>query len=178
MTFQSPSRYEVTSGMVSTFSRESAAMSLLATGSMSSATYPATNRAYYYPIYLPTAVTVYKLWWANGATASTNNIQVGVYLADGSEFAPGTRVIAGTSTLASGANALQFDDITNTALGPGRYWLAIWCNGTTTTLFRQNIRYAPCYTEDSLAGGLPATATPGANNLPVHIFGLQIRSAP
>lgn len=150
-----------------------------------SSTYPATNRAYYYPVVISSACTIYRYFWLNGATASTNNIQVGLYNDnDSGTDGPGTSILLGTSTTASGANACQFDNVTDTALGPGRYWLAIWGSGTTTTLFRlaptaSTHRFANGYLESSLTGGLPSTATPAQNTTPyIPVFGFTTISAP
>ena len=135
-----------------------------------SGTYPAADRALYLPIDIPKPTVVYRFFWLNGATASTNNIQVGIYNADFTSF------LLGTSTLASGADVCQFDNVTDTPIPAGHYWLAIWCNGTTTTLFRTAVtRYARpnMMDEDSLTGGLPSTATPtaaGASFIPVFGF--------
>ncbi len=150
-----------------------------------SATFPAASRAYYYPIVIPSPCTIYRFFWLNGATASTNNIQVGIYNDnDAGTDGPGTAILRGTSTTASGANVCQFDNVTDTALDKGRYWLAIWGSGTTTTLFRM----APStvfgrtyngYLQSSIAGGLPTTATPAQNTTPyLPVFGFTTVSAP
>lgn len=150
-----------------------------------SATYPATNRAYYYPVVIPVACTMYRFFWLNGATASTNNIQIGIYNDnDAGTDGPGTAILRGTSTLASGANVCQFDNITDTPIDKGRYWLAIWGSGTTTTVFRAAasatlLRGWSGYLESSLTGGLPATATPAQNTTPyIPIFGFTTVSSP
>lgn len=147
-----------------------------------SATYPATNRAYYYPIVLPSACTIYRFFWLNGATASTNNFQVGVYYdaTDG----PGDAYLRGTSTLASGANICQFDNVTDTQISAGKWWLAIWGSGTTATLFRNApsaslLRHSPGYLESSLASGLPSNATPAQNTTPYYpVFGFTTIASP
>lgn len=151
-----------------------------------SATFPAVQRAHYWPIVIPAACTIYRFFWLNGATASTDNIQVGIYNDnDAGTDGPGTAILRGTSTLASGANVCQFDNVTDTALDKGRYWLALWGSGTTTTMFRVSLsasiqRFLSCYIESSLAGGLPATATPAQNtNVPyAAMFGFTTVSAP
>lgn len=150
-----------------------------------SATYPAINRAHYFPIVVPSACTIFRFFWLNGATASTNNIQVGVYNDnDAGTDGPGTSFLLGTSTLASGANVCQFDNVTDTPIYPGRYWLAIWGSGTTTTLFRAApsaslSRGDSGYVESSLASGLPATATPAQQTTPyIPVFGFTTISSP
>lgn len=157
----------------------------LSFGAPGSATYPAANRAYYLPIVVPSACTIYRFFWANGATASTNNIQIGIYNDnDAGTDGPGTSILLGTSTLASGANICQFDNVADTALPRGRYWLAIWCNGTTTTILRTapstiHGRMFNGYLESSLTGGLPATATPAQNTTPyLPLFGFTTVSSP
>lgn len=140
-----------------------------------------TNAAYYTPVELPVVGLARKLWWLNGTTASTNNIQCGVYADAG--FKPGAAIIRGTSTLASGASVLQYDDIADTVMGPGLVWLAIWFSGTTTTVQgsgSNNLRWAKGFSELSLASGLPATATPISNASTVRIVchGIQFRVSP
>jgi hypothetical protein len=150
-----------------------------------SATFPAASRAYYYPLVLPMACTIYRFFWLNGATASTDNIQVGIYNDnDSGSDGPGTAFLRGTSTTATGANICQFDNVTDTPIYPGRYWLAIWGGGTTTTLFRANPsatlnRMTNGYLQSGIAGGLPATATPAQNTTPYWpVFGFTTISTP
>lgn len=150
-----------------------------------SAAYPTTNQAYYHPIVVPKFTVIYRFFWLNGATVGTNNIQVGIYNDnDAGTDGPGNAILRGTSTLSAGANICQFDDVTNTALGPGLYWLGIWCSGTTATLFRStpsNIhgKMTGAYTEAAGAGGLPATATPAQLTTPyIPVYGFTTISAP
>lgn len=159
---------------VSPMSRSGWGASLLPHSAIcSSAAWPATNRALYVPFTIAAPCIAYRLFWCNGATAGTNNLQAGIYNDnDAGTDGPGTAVILGTSTLSAGASACQFDNIADTALYPGRYWLALWCNGTTATV----LRWLPSNTlargmnamlESSLTGGLPSTATPAANTTPI-----------
>lgn len=142
----------------------------------SSGAWPLTNRIIYVPFVLTQGVTVYRLFWLNGATVGTNNLQAGVY--DGAF----SRIIAGTSTLSAGANVCQFDDITDTYLGPGSYYMALWCNGTTATTFRlsslSSTQYGVYY--ETNAGGLPATGTPAdtaaATGAVLPVAGLALRA--
>lgn len=170
---------------VSTYSRHMFGPSARAIATPASATYPSAQRAYYYPVVIPVACTIYRFFWLNGATASTDDIQVGIYNDnDAGTDGPGTALLRGTATLASGANVCQFDDVTDTPLYPGRYWLAIWGEGTTTTLFRvaptaATHRMFNGYLESSLASGLPATATPAQNATPyIPVFGFTTISSP
>jgi len=184
MTFAPGVQSSAPSAFVSTVSSEGyAAMSRPIASTPASATYPAVQRAYYFPIITPSICTIYRFFWLNGATVGTNNFQVGIYY-DNSD-GPGDSYLLGTSTLSAGtANRCQFDDVTNTALPPGKWWLAIWGSGTTATLFRAApsaavFRPTPGYLESSLAGGLPANATPAQNTTPyIPVFGFTTVSAP
>lgn len=148
------------------------------TATVASATYPAANRALYFPFTIRRAVTVYRFFWLNGTTASTDNVQAGVY------DITGKSVALGAATLAAGTSACQFDNVADFNLEPGDYFIAIWCNGTTTHMIRNNgalhaWRSAGCYQESSLAGGLPATATfANAATQYCPVFGLALRSTP
>lgn len=174
-TFRIPSAY------ITPWSREGALFNEPIKLVPASATYPAVNRAYYHRITVPSPITIYKLFWLNGATASTNNFQVGLYADDGTSK-PGAAVLRGTSTLASGANVCQYDNVTDTTIGAGVYWMAIWGSGTTATLFGASLVVttpAYVYLESSLAAGLPTTATPASANAGrLHVFGLVTRSTP
>lgn len=173
------------SPMLSPFSREgnaAAGVGMIANPGFSSLVSVAVNTAYYTPVVLPVVGLARKLWWLNGTTASTNNIQCGVY-ADNGSYNPGAAIIRGTSTLASGASVLQYDDIADTQMGPGLVWLAIWFSGTTTTVQGtggSGQRTDKAFFEQSLTGGLPATATPVQNSGAVRIFvaGIQFRVSP
>src|SRR4030095_15501476 len=115
-----------------------------------------TNRIIYVPFFLSQGQTVYRYFWLNGATVGTNNFQVGVY---DTAFAAINR---GTSTLSAGtANLCQFDNITDYYLSPGRYYMAMWGNGTAGTVFRNTNVVAErqgVYYETN-AGGFPKPGT-------------------
>lgn len=155
-------------------------------GTASSGAFPAANRALYYPLVISQPCVAYRLFWLNGATVSgTNSVQVGIYNDnDSGDDGPGTSIILGTATTQASINVCQFDDITDTSLSPGRYWLALWCNNATSTFFRQSpsnlhARMLGGYLESSLAGGLPATATPAQATSPyIPIFGFTTISSP
>ncbi len=135
----------------------------------------------FFPLRIEAPGTVYKMFWMNGATVGTDTMQMGLYLSDGTEGAPGTRIINGTATTTSGINACQYDNITDYPIGPGWYWLAQLSSGTTTTVFRGTYgstgRGASIYQQTIAA--LPATATPIAVASAVFtVAGLVMRSAP
>lgn len=93
--------------------------------------FPASNDALMVPFYLNNAVTIKRLWTANGGTAS-GNIDVGIYSRDSE------RIVSSGSTAQSGTNGLQFFDVTDFVLGPGKYYMAVAMDNTTGTLFRTN----------------------------------------
>lgn len=143
----------------------------------SSGAWSATNRIIYVPFALHEGATVYRYFWLNGATVGTNNFQVGVY---DTAF---NAINRGTSTLSAGtANACQFDNITDYYLGPGRYYMAMWGNGTTATVFRltasAGMQQGTYY--ETNASGLPTTGTPVDPAVAVGpfvpVFGLALRA--
>lgn len=150
----------------------------IVTGGPASATYAVANSAFYFPIRMWRSETVYRFFWVNGTTASTNNIQVGLYDRNG------VAIKLGTQTLAAGVSAAQFDNIADFVLPAGEYQIAIWCNGTTTHLVRfgpslYHPRAAGLHQQTGLTGGLPTTATYGtiAQGY-TPIFGLALRASP
>lgn len=140
------------------------------------------QRAYYVPFRLRSPYVVQRFWWANGTTAATDKVQIGVYNAAGGAVVLST---AG-GVLASGVSQPQFD-ATNCPfrLYPGLYYMAIWCNGTTTHILRINpatrfLRGAGVFQQSSLASGLPttsATFAAGANAI-LYLYGITSRATP
>ncbi len=109
-------------------------------------------------IVLPTATTIRRFYWANGATVGTDNVQVGIYNDDLSTF------LLGAATLSAGANVLQFVTPTATPIKAGRYWMALVASGGIATVLRNlntNVRGAGLYTMAS-ASPLPATLVPAS----------------
>lgn len=151
------------------------AQKLTDTSGFASAVYVSTNRAYYFPLILPVDIVVKRFWWANGTVASTNKIQIGLYREDFTASKLGNQVTA------AGASALQFDDIADTVIPAGRYYLAIWCNGTTATIVRKvpGVAGLGFFQENALTTGLTDPANPiAAANQYVPIFGLDLRGTP
>ena len=141
-----------------------------------SGNYPAANRAFYIPFRLDAADTFVKLFVANGATAS-GNIDVGVYSESG------TRLLSTGSTAQSGTNTLQLFDITDTAFGPGYFYMAIAMDNTTGTVMqsqpggaaRANSIATWGVKQEASAFPLPATATfANGNALFMPLFGLSL----
>lgn len=129
------------------------------TAAGASATWPAANRAYIIPFYLPMAATATKMYVYNGSAVS-GNIDLGIY-----NFVY-SRLVSSGSTAQSGTSAIQTVDITDTRLDPGTYYMALSIDNTTAT----TIRLAPALAfaragamaEMSSAFALPATFTPAA----------------
>lgn len=138
------------------------------------------NLIVYNPIYISYACTVYRFWWTNGGTAGFN-VQVGIYN-DGS-VGPTTAVLRGTTTLSAGTSAIQYDDIADTALTPGHYWLALWSASSSqtfiSTLPAGALNRHGAGLREVNAGGLPATATPvGNNNNNTAMYGFTTIASP
>lgn len=112
-----------------------------------------TDLAYIVRIVLPTPTVVRRFHWSNGATASTNTVQVGIYNDDLTSF------LLGTATTSSGANALQFDDVTDTPISAGRYWMAVVVSGGTATLMRSTSVFSHGAAIYSMAAARPLPAT-------------------
>jgi len=133
--------------------------------------------AWYYPIILPNSCTVRRVWWANGASATGTNY-VGIYADDG-DAKPGALLIS-ASAAASGTNAIQFADVTDTIIGPGRYWLAL-SNPSGSSVFRSAMvsAYEAGYLYLEIYDGLPTTATPAeATSADVFLFGFSTVASP
>jgi hypothetical protein len=116
-----------------------------------------SNLALYIPLRISEPISVVKAGWRNGATA-TGHIDVGVYDINGN------RLVSSGSTLQSGANALQVVNLASTALGIGRYWLAMACDLNTATVFATTTFAAALLSgfgvkEQTTAFPLPATMT-------------------
>ena len=131
------------------------------------------NRITYCPVNISHPVTVYRHFWLNGATASTDNVNVAVY---DPNF---NRLSIGTNTVSSGASICQFDNVTDYVLGPGRYWLALWVSGTTATFLRTTTTGSIGLYYETNASGPQATGTPAdpATAAPsIPVFGLALRA--
>lgn len=146
-------------------------------GATASVAYITVNKAFYYPFRIRYPAVARKFWWFNGTTVGTDSVQVGIYANSYRS------VVLGTATVTSGASVIQTDDIADTLLEPGAYFLAITCNGTTTHLFRASGgngmfgRQSGVLAQTS-AYPLPATMAPtadaGATYAP--IFGVAFRT--
>ena len=153
------------------------ALSTMNTVAPASTAWPAANRALFIPIRVPRRVIVYKLVTGAGATA-TGNFDVGIY------DIGGNRIIASGAT-AKGASVEHIINITDTAIGPGLYYLAMSADGTnnyamispggSTPVPEQKNRLAGVLQMAS-AYVLPSTATFAAcSTIPIPVIAAYTR---
>jgi hypothetical protein len=142
-------------------------------GVPASSTWPTANAAIIVPCNLPVGGTAQKVWWHNGATAS-GTVDVALY-----NRRTLTKVAGPAAAVTqAGINAVQSSDITDVAVGPGPYFLAMSASATTTTVFRESIsaddgRAMGCYIMTT-AHALPTTLTLAAFNVAtMPLFGVQ-----
>lgn len=116
--------------------------------------FPASNDAIFVPLYLSQVVTVTRMFCVNSSTAS-GSVDVGLYTE------AGARIVSAGGAAQSGTNVLQFFNITDTTLGPGRYYMAIAMDNTTGTLFRTNpsTAHQQKYGLAKMASAFPLPAT-------------------
>lgn len=139
------------------------------------------NYAAYYPLLVPTVCVAKRLWWTNGATVSASyNVDVGIYADAG--FAPAAKLVSTGSTAQGTASEVQFVDITDTVLAPGRYWLAMTASSTSATFFYTSLgtmyNALFCF-QQATALPLPATATAAESAVAgVYIFGFATTASP
>jgi hypothetical protein len=117
---------------------------------------PAANRAIYIPFNVDHEVTAKQMFWENGGVAGTTD--VGIY--DGYSLA---RLISSTAT--TNAGSIQIANITDTAFGPGLFYMA-WLPSTVTTqtywsaaIVAASLRCAGVQQQAVGSATLPATAT-------------------
>ena len=139
-----------------------------------SAVYPVANLALFVPFVLTKPVTVAKMFTYNG-TVAAGNIDVGIY------DISGTLIVSMGSVAQAGTSVIQSFDITDTQIGPGKFYMAIVENNVASTFFKHDaneganrLRFTGM-AQMAAAFPLPATATLAlltANYVPV--FGLLI----
>lgn len=118
---------------------------------------PVANKAYYIPFSVYGHLMISNIYWLNGATTISGNIDAGIYTATK------TKVATIGSTAQSGTNALQSATL-SCELGAGLYFLAWVMDNTTGTISAfssGNAAYLDvigCY-QQTTAFTLPATAT-------------------
>lgn len=95
----------------------------------STGTWPAAGLLILVPFWIPSPVTVTKVWWSVGGAAA-GDIDVGVY-----DEAANLLVSAGT-TAAAGLNTIQSADVTDTVLQRGRYYMGMCASSATMSVGR------------------------------------------
>lgn len=146
------------------------------TTSFATGTYTTASTAIAIPLVITHPFVVRKVFWHNGTTATTDSADVGVYTE------AGARLVSGGGTAISGAASVQEVDVTDTALKPGRYWLAYVQNGTTATPVRCAFGSAAVARMIGSAGmasayPLPSTFTfAAATILTLPMFGIASRT--
>jgi len=153
---------------------------ILASGP-SSASFEYPNRAAYFPILVPCMSVIRRFWWVNGTTVNASYvIDAGLYADAG--YKPGSRLISTGNTAQGTASQVQFVDVTDTTIGPGRYWLALASSSNVATFFRGTTNGASDgsyrFQQDD-ARPLPATATPVASSTGrLYLFGFATTASP
>lgn len=114
----------------------------------------------YNPVQLPFDYRVERVFWYNGTTITSTNVDFGIYTADG------TRIYSTGSTAASGSAAIQYVTVsTPFTLTAGTYYFAWTCDNTTSRGQANNGTLAfgvmsGLLEETTGSFGLPATMTP------------------
>ena len=121
----------------------------------------ASGTVIYVPFYLPFAYPVNRIWWFNGSTITSSNIDCGVMGQDG------TKIFSSGLTAMSGASAIQYASLSNAVILPkGGYWFAY--NIVAATLTSRGHGINPTNTYLRIAGlmqqtgqtsGIPNAAT-------------------
>ena len=116
----------------------------------------------YAPVWLPFPYPVNRVFWANGSTNTTTNVDFGVYTWDG------TRIYNTGSTAMGTVSTIQYvTPGTTFVLAPGPYYFAWTCDNTTSRGYSMSgtanaSRLAGLLQETTAGFGLPATMTPVA----------------
>jgi len=97
----------------------------------------AIGRVYLMEFEVPTTVTVDAVAWENAATV-TGNVTVGIYgpIITEETCAGAAVKVQSASTAVGSANTTQTIALTPTVLTPGRYYVALEFDSTTTTFYR------------------------------------------
>lgn len=147
------------SPVISTVSNESIglmALTLNSTAILTSTAWPSANRAVYIPFSLRRSVQIYKMFTANGSSVG-NSFDIGIYTEDG------TKIISTGTTAQSGTTVIQVVTVTTTTIGPGKFYLAMACNGITgqylSGTFNANATALLGVLTQNTAFNLPATAS-------------------
>ena len=147
--------------VISSFSPEALGSEFGAFGTpVSATTWPTADQAIFVPFVVYNPLTIVKLGFYNGATAS-GNIDVGIY------DEAGVLLVSAGSTAQAGTSGVQSFDVTDTALNPGLHYLAAALDNTTGTFQRPNVATVQLHGAMGIlsmatAFPLPSTATMAA----------------
>jgi hypothetical protein len=87
------------------------------------------NLAVFVPIRIPFPYLVQRVFWINGSTITTTNVDCGLYSIEGS------KLLSSGSIAMVGATTIQYASVTPILLNPGRYYMAWTCNNTTSRAY-------------------------------------------
>ena len=114
------------------------------------------NLAVLMPFIVETPCTVTQFWWYNG-TAVSGNVDIGLFSWAGS------RLVSAGATVQAGTSTIQVVNTTDTAIGPGDYYLGMVMDNITGNVFRSqptNHVLMSCGVQQmATAYPLPATVT-------------------
>lgn len=152
-------------------------------GNPSTATWESANRIVYMGVFIPRVCVIRRVWWANGGTVSgTHTTRVGIYR-DTGQMLPGDKLVEGSATQAT-ASVIQFVDVTDTAIAPGLWWIALTnSDGTANSSFMRSLlgstaMDAGLRVEEAGSGTLPSTATPvKSTNAVLYVCGFSTEAS-
>jgi hypothetical protein len=132
-----------------------------------------SNVAYFIPFRLRQPIIVFKLFIQIGSVGATSGVDLGIY------DRAGTRIVS-TGLVTVSANSIYQNDIADTFIGPGQFYLAVWTNSTPSIArsafggsFSLMQRALGMFQQASLGSGLPANASfSGYSNTQVPLPGL------
>jgi hypothetical protein len=96
-------------------------------GPAASVTWPSANKPIATPFRVFKGMTVYQLGWRNGSGTMTDSADIGIY------DASWNRKVSAGSTARSGVSSIQWIDVTDTFLKPGKYYVVTATNGVTAS---------------------------------------------
>lgn len=115
------------------------------------------NQAVYLPVFLPWEYPVKRVWWCNGSTNTTTNVDFGIYTPSGA------RIYSTGSTAMGTVSVPQYvTPSTPFVLPAGQYYFAWVCDNTTSRGFGAAVAVAATgaiYGLLSQASALPLPAT-------------------
>lgn len=117
----------------------------------------------YIPFSIPWAYPVNRVWWCNGSTITTTNVDFGIYTVSGA------RIFSTGNVAMSGVSAIQYATPgTPFVLDAGQYYMAWACDNTTSRAFG----FAPTAPQGAIAGCLSqASAQPLPTSATFATFG-------